>query len=184
MLRKNWDALGSFVKEDRPRALDLLGFSVAAGLQHVLPNILVDLERRDDPDLAYGVARAHNRAIVDFCSADRRLLAVGYVPLADFERARAMAEASIALGCKGAARALRLPEGSLAEPHGTFARLGGGAGSRAADRASRRRRRAPARSELLSQRAADGTDFHGGAENFRSSTTWRSLSTDADAERR
>src|SRR5262249_29509909 len=27
MLRKNWGALGSFVKEDRPRALDLLGFA-------------------------------------------------------------------------------------------------------------------------------------------------------------
>ena len=26
MLRKNWAATGSFLKEDRPRALDLLGF--------------------------------------------------------------------------------------------------------------------------------------------------------------
>src|SRR6266850_8465257 len=27
MLRKNWRALGSFIKEDRPRALNLLGFA-------------------------------------------------------------------------------------------------------------------------------------------------------------
>src|SRR2546423_15223119 len=27
MLRKNWKATGSFIKEDRPLALDLLGFS-------------------------------------------------------------------------------------------------------------------------------------------------------------
>src|ERR1044072_8085865 len=26
MIRKNWSAMGSFVREDRPRALDLLGF--------------------------------------------------------------------------------------------------------------------------------------------------------------
>ena len=30
MLRKNWSALGSFVKGDRPRALGLLGLSAAA----------------------------------------------------------------------------------------------------------------------------------------------------------
>ena len=48
---------------------------------------LVDVEHRRDAALTYGVARAHNRAMVDFCSVDRRLLPVGYVPLADFERA-------------------------------------------------------------------------------------------------
>ena len=44
-------------------------------------------EHRGDLEYAYGLARAHNRAIVDFCSVDRRLLPVGYVPLADCERA-------------------------------------------------------------------------------------------------
>src|SRR5437667_9276323 len=38
--------------------------------------------------------------MVEFCSVDRRLLATGYVPLADFERARAMAEEAIAMGSK------------------------------------------------------------------------------------
>src|SRR4029450_9184074 len=90
---------------------------------------LVDVEHRADAELAYGVARAHNRPMVDFCSVDprflppayvpaaggarapnralvafcsvdRRLLPVGYVPLADFERARALAAEAIGMGCK------------------------------------------------------------------------------------
>ena len=52
---------------------------------------LVRVEHGDDVEYAYGLARAHNRAMVDFCSVDRRLLAVGYVPLVDFEQARATA---------------------------------------------------------------------------------------------
>src|SRR5437762_7360608 len=101
MLRKNWNAMGSFVREDRPRALDLLGFSSQLVFNTFLNPYLLDAERKDnDPDFAYGLARAHNRAMVDFCSVDRRLLATGYVPLADFERARAMAEEAIAMGSK------------------------------------------------------------------------------------
>jgi len=100
MLRKNWNALGSFVKEDRPRALDLLGFASQLVFNTFLNPYLLDAERKDDPDFAYGLARAHNRAMVEFCSVDRRLLATGYVPLADFERARAMAEEAIAMGSK------------------------------------------------------------------------------------
>src|SRR5262244_1344117 len=92
MLRKNWSALGSFVKEDRPRALDLLGFASQLVFNTFMNKYLNDLEHRADPALAYGAARAHNRAIVDFCSIDKRLLAVGYVPLADFELSRRMAE--------------------------------------------------------------------------------------------
>jgi hypothetical protein len=37
-------------------------------------------EMGDYLDLAYGAARAHNRAMLDFCSVDRRLLATCYVP--------------------------------------------------------------------------------------------------------
>jgi predicted TIM-barrel fold metal-dependent hydrolase len=100
MLRKNWSAMGSFAREDRSRALDLLGFASQLVFNTFLNPYLLEAERRDDPDFAYGLARAHNRAMVDFCSVDRRLLAVGYVPLADFERSRAMAEEAIAMGCK------------------------------------------------------------------------------------
>jgi len=100
MLRKNWSAIGSFVKEDRPRALDHLGFASQLVFNTFLNHRLLHHERGDDLDFGYGFARAHNRAIVDFCAVDRRLLAVGYVPLSDFERTRAMAAEALALGCK------------------------------------------------------------------------------------
>jgi uncharacterized protein len=48
-------------------------------------------EHSGDLDLAYGAARAHNRGMVEFCSGDPRLLPSCYVPLADFDRAAAMA---------------------------------------------------------------------------------------------
>jgi predicted TIM-barrel fold metal-dependent hydrolase len=47
----------------------------------------------------YGGARAHNRGVVDFCRHDARLLAVAFVPLAIPERAIAMVDEALALGC-------------------------------------------------------------------------------------
>jgi predicted TIM-barrel fold metal-dependent hydrolase len=55
-------------------------------------------EHGKDIDLAYGVARAHNRGMVEFCSVDARLLPTLYVPLADLERAGPMAEEALAMG--------------------------------------------------------------------------------------
>jgi predicted TIM-barrel fold metal-dependent hydrolase len=100
MLRKNWKATGSFIREDRPRALDLLGFRSQLVFHTFMNGMLLRAEREDDLDYAYGLARAHNRAIVDFCSVDPRLLSVGYVPLADFERTAAFTGEAIDLGCK------------------------------------------------------------------------------------
>jgi predicted TIM-barrel fold metal-dependent hydrolase len=100
MLRKNWRATGSFLREDRPRALDLLGFASQLVFNTFLNKYLLRSEQGDDVDFGYGLARAHNRAIVDFCAVDRRLLAVGYLPLSDFERSRAMAKQALELGCK------------------------------------------------------------------------------------
>jgi predicted TIM-barrel fold metal-dependent hydrolase len=100
MLRKNWRATGSFLKEDRARALDLLGFASQLVFNTFLNKVLLRSEQGEDLDFAYGLARAHNRAMADFCAVDRRLLAVGYVPLAEFERARAMAREALELGCK------------------------------------------------------------------------------------
>ena len=109
MLRKNWRATGSFVKEDRPRALDLLGFSSQLVFNTFLNKYLLRSEQGDDLEFAYGLARAHNRAIVDFCAVDRRLLGVGYVPLADFERARAMAARGDRARLQGADDPVGLP---------------------------------------------------------------------------
>ena len=98
MQRKNFAATGSFVAEDRPRALDLLGFSSQLVFNTFHNRRLRDWEHDYDLDFAYGVARAHNRGMVEFCSVDARLLPTCYVPLADFDRAAAMAEECLEMG--------------------------------------------------------------------------------------
>ena len=105
LLRKGFAGLGAFVKEERPQALDLLG--VASQLVFTTAGLgpLAAADRGDDPDVAYGVARAHNRAMSDFCSVDPRLLPVLHVPLMDIERAVAFAAEAIEAG----AAALMLP---------------------------------------------------------------------------
>ncbi len=98
MARKNFAATGSFVAEDRPRALDLLGFSSQLVFNTFHNRRLRDWEHGDDLELADGVARAHNRGMVEFCAVDPRLLPTCYVPLADFDRAAAMAREAVELG--------------------------------------------------------------------------------------
>ena len=68
-----------------------------------------DLERGTDVGLAYAAAPAVNRAIVDFCAADRRLLATCYVPLMDLACAEAVTRDAIALGAKGLVIPSRCP---------------------------------------------------------------------------
>ena len=86
MLRRGHMALGAFRKEDRPRALDYLGFTS----QLMVTTDSLDnygLETGKTNELACEAARAHNRMMTDFCSVDKRLLATGYVPLVDFDEA-------------------------------------------------------------------------------------------------
>jgi len=111
MARKNFSATGSFIADDRPRALDLLGFSSQLMFNTFHNRRLHDWEHGDDLDLAYGVARAHNRGMVEFCSVDPRLLATAYVPLADFDRAAAMADEAIAMGAAALLVASGCPKG-------------------------------------------------------------------------
>jgi predicted TIM-barrel fold metal-dependent hydrolase len=173
LLRKNWAATGSFLKEDRPRALDLLGFQSQLVFNTFVNGRLLIAERGDDLDFAYGFARAHNRSMVDFCSADARLLATGYVPLRDFARARAMAAEVIAMGC----RALLVPSGcprghspshAGLDPVWAQAQEAGlpivfhvGGGLRLADDRLLDR-------EYFENGGPCVPDFHGGDENFRS----------------
>jgi uncharacterized protein len=110
MLRKNYDAIGSWRREDRPAALDQLGFSSQLVFTTWFLG-LMDLEYRDDPGLTHAVARAFNRAMVDFCSVDHRLLATCYVPLADFDGAQAVARDAIEAGAKGLLIPSRCPKG-------------------------------------------------------------------------
>ena len=91
MARKNFAATGSFIAEDRGRALDLLGFASQLMFNTFHNTRLHDWEHSGDVELAVGAARAHNRAMIDFCSSDSRLLPTLYVPLLDLDRAGELA---------------------------------------------------------------------------------------------
>ena len=98
LLRKNHVAIGAVLRDDRPGALDLLGFASQLVFTTTYLGALTRLERGPDQDLAYGLATAHNRGMVDFCSPDRRLLPVCFVPLSDTERAADCAREAIDMG--------------------------------------------------------------------------------------
>jgi predicted TIM-barrel fold metal-dependent hydrolase len=110
LLRKNYEALGSFKREDRPRALDELGFtSQLIFTTWCLGNF--DLDQSGDVGLCYAVAQAHNRMMSAFCSVDRRFLGTAYVPLVSFEAALATASEAIKSGCKALLIPSRCPPG-------------------------------------------------------------------------
>jgi predicted TIM-barrel fold metal-dependent hydrolase len=110
LLRKNYEALGAFRADDRPKTLDYLGFaSQLVFTTACLSNF--GLEQMGEVELAIEAARAHNRMMTEFCSVDRRLLATGYVPLVDRARAPEIAREAIALGAKGLIIPSRHPPG-------------------------------------------------------------------------
>ena len=111
MARKNFAATGSFLADDRPRALDLLGFSSQLVFNTFHNSRLHRWEHGGDLDLAYGTATAHNRGMVEFCSVDDRLLPSCYVPLVDFDRAAAAADEAIAMGAAALLVASGCPPG-------------------------------------------------------------------------
>jgi predicted TIM-barrel fold metal-dependent hydrolase len=168
MLRKNWEALGPYEKQDRPRSIDLLGFASQLMFTTALLNFSSLLEGKGDVDTIYAVARAHTRHMVEFCSVDKRLLATGYVPLADFERTKIAARDAIDLGAEALLIPSRCPDGhspshigldplwAMAEEAGLPIVLHVGGGG-----------------ELLEQAYFNNglppvPDFHGGDDNFRS----------------
>ena len=105
MIRKNYDALGSFNSKDRSEALDLLGVQSQL-IFPTSPNVwLESLEHENDIDMLYSVARATNRAQIDFCSGDSRLLPATYIPLADIEKSIEITKLAIESG----ASALLIP---------------------------------------------------------------------------
>jgi predicted TIM-barrel fold metal-dependent hydrolase len=111
MNRKNFAATGSFIAEDRPRALDLLGFSSQLVFNTFHNRRLRDWEHKGDPEMAFAAAAAHNRGMLEFCSVDPRLLPTLYVPLMDIERARPAAEEAIADGAAAILVASGCPPG-------------------------------------------------------------------------
>ncbi len=111
MLRKNFAATGSFLAEDRSRALDLLGFASQLVFNTFHNTRLRDWEHSGDRELAIGAARAHNRGMVEFCAADPRLLPALYVPLADLELAAGHAREAIEMGAAALLVASSCPPG-------------------------------------------------------------------------
>ncbi len=181
LLRKNHQALGSFRNRDRPKALDLLGFtSQLVFTTSALGNY--GLDESGDAELALAGARAHNRMMTDFCSVDRRLLATGYVPLIDRGRAPAIAREAVEMGCKGLIIPSRHPKGhspshsdldavwAIAQEAGVpiLFHVGG------EEKMHR---------DYVLNGGPQVLDFHGGAENFTSVTfmsiplsVWQTLS--------
>ncbi len=111
MNRKNFAATGAFIAADRPRTLDLIGVSSQLIFNTFHNSRLYAWEHSGDLDLAYGLARAHNRGMVDFCSVDSRLLPTCYVPLADFALSRAMAGEALDMGAAALLVASGCPAG-------------------------------------------------------------------------
>jgi len=181
MLRRGHMALGAFRKEDRPRALDYLGFTS----QLMFTTDSLDnygLETGKTNELACEAARAHNRMMTEFCSVDKRLLATGYVPLVDFDEAPRIASEALEMGCKGLIIPSRCPPGhspshvafeplwSIAEQAGVpvLFHVGG---------------EHKMNTDYHNSGGPQVLDFHGGAENFTSTSfmtiplsVWQTLS--------
>jgi predicted TIM-barrel fold metal-dependent hydrolase len=100
MLQKQLNAFGAFRIADRSVALNQMGFRAQLVFNTFSNQLLQEAEASEDLELIREMSRAHNRAITDFCSGDRRLLATGYVPLSDLEGAAAIAKEAIDLGCR------------------------------------------------------------------------------------
>jgi len=109
MARKNFAATGSFIAEDRPRVLDLIGVASQLVFNTFHNRRLRNWEHSGDLELAYGAATAHNRGMVEFCSVDPRLVPSLYVPLVDFERAATTVDEALELS--GGACALLVASG-------------------------------------------------------------------------
>jgi predicted TIM-barrel fold metal-dependent hydrolase len=168
MLRKNFAATGSFLPEDRPRALDLLGFSSQLVFNTFHNRRLHDWEHGGDRELAEGVARAHNRGMVEFCSVDDRLLPSCYVPLADLDRAEALAAEAIDMGAAALLVASGCPPGHSPSHIGLD-----GVWARAQDAGIPIVFHVGGTGDLIDAGYFNNglpvpPDFHGGEENFRS----------------
>ncbi|MDA1074156.1 MAG: amidohydrolase family protein [Proteobacteria bacterium] len=78
---KGYDATGAFNGSERSKVLDLLGFKKQLVFASVSEALV--FSQKLDMDVRYAAARAHNRAMKDFCTADARLMGVAAVSLDD-----------------------------------------------------------------------------------------------------
>jgi predicted TIM-barrel fold metal-dependent hydrolase len=161
---KGWHALGAFDPSERSRVLDLLGFDSQLVFSTFAPTQFLG----DDVELLYGGTRAHNRAMVDFCRDDPRMVPVAFVPWGVPALTVEAVDEALAMGA-GAVLVTSAPPRDRSPFHpdydGVWARLadagvpcvlhGGGGG----------RTLKPAYHDNALRRP---TDFLGGGENIRS----------------
>jgi uncharacterized protein len=97
---KGYQALGAFNGQERSQALNLLGFSEQLVFATFSAGVTFS-EKRPVPE-RYAAARAHNRAMAEFCAGDGRLLGVALLPLDDVPCALDELEHAISLGLRAA----------------------------------------------------------------------------------
>ena len=78
---KEIQGLGAFDSADRTIAMDLLGFKKQLVFATHSLRMPFSPSSKLESRLRYGATRAHNRHMVDFCKADRRLIGVAAIPL-------------------------------------------------------------------------------------------------------
>lgn len=93
---KGYEALGAFDPDERRQALDQLGFTRQLVFATFSPAAFFPPTL--DPEVAAGAARAHNRAMAEFCSRDDRLIGVAATTLDDPEAALAELDHIVELG--------------------------------------------------------------------------------------
>lgn len=124
MLYKGWQALGAFDAAERSRALDLLGFNrQLVFTTFATTHFWGGFSRTEmPPEVIYGGARAHNRAIAEFCAGDQRLMGVGFVPLDVPELAEREIDEAIKLGC-AAIHLPSVPPQGISPTHADYDRV-------------------------------------------------------------
>jgi predicted TIM-barrel fold metal-dependent hydrolase len=95
LVDKGWNAMGAFDPAERSHVVDMFGFDA----QLVFATFATALFAGKDHDLLYAGSRAHDLAVADFCKDDPRLLAVGFVPLVDPDRAVDNLQHALDAGC-------------------------------------------------------------------------------------
>lgn len=94
---KGWLAYGASTRDERSRALDMLGFE----RQLVFPTFaLGQFVRSEDLEVVYAGAHALNRGMAHFCASDPRMLAVGYLPLHDPARSLRLLDTALRDGVR------------------------------------------------------------------------------------
>ena len=164
MTRKSWDAYGAFHRDDRRRALDVLGFQAQLVFSTFAPG---QAEFARDADVSYAASRALTRGMIEFCAGDPRLLPVTFIPLAVPERALAEARFALDAGVKGITIS-PIPPASHSATHPVLHPLYALCEERGVPILFHVENDAPRKiAKGFGQNGWEGqTDFHGGGENF------------------